>query len=316
MLVGMDGSPVTAQSSLEGPVLVTGATGRQGGAVSEHLLRCGHQVRALCRTPGSARAQRLARLGAELVKGDLDDAASLDSALQGAAGVFSVQNFWDPSVGYAGEIRQGRALAEASRRSGVQLFVQSSMADADEDRAPLPRHFQSKKRVETIVDDLGLPYVFLGTVFFMDNIDDRSMGGPMLFPMLAGVLGRDTRLEMLAVSDIGRAAAAVFAAPAKFVGTRIDLVGDVLTVPEMRDVYHRATGRRAWGWGLPGALSRRLNADFIEQLEWQRQVGFKAGPAESRVIVPGLQDLMTHLRLRNQSTNPGATSLDQVARVP
>jgi uncharacterized protein YbjT (DUF2867 family) len=295
-------------------VLVTGATGRQGGAVAEHLLAAGFGVRALCRTPGSAAARRLEQLGADVVTGDLDDTASLDAALREVSGVFSVQSYWAPGVGYAGEVRQGRALAEAARRAGVQLFVQSSMADADEDARPLPRHFQSKRRIEAIVDDLGLPRVVLGTVFFMDNIDDRSMGGPLLFPMLAGTLGADTRLEMLAVADIGRAAAAVFADPARFVGTRIDLVGDLLTVPEMREAYRLATGRRAWGWALPTALARRLDAEFTEQLEWQRDVGFRAGPAQSRALIPAMQDLPTHLRLRDAAgRTPAAGSRDRSA---
>jgi uncharacterized protein YbjT (DUF2867 family) len=161
------------------------------------------------------------------------------------------------------------------------------------------------------VDDLGLPRVFLGTVFFMDNIDDRSMGGPLLFPMLAGTLGAHTRLEMLAVADIGRAAAAVFADPARYVGTRIDLVGDLLTVPEMREAYRLATGRRAWGWALPTALARRLNGEFTEQLEWQRDVGFRARPAQSRGGVPALQDLSTHLRLRDAAGRAPAGSWDR-----
>jgi uncharacterized protein YbjT (DUF2867 family) len=85
----------------------------------EQLLRAGHQVRALCRTPASARAQRLSRLGAELVQADLDDPASLDRALEGAAGVFSVQDCWGMDVGYAGEICRGRALAEGAEQMAV-----------------------------------------------------------------------------------------------------------------------------------------------------------------------------------------------------
>ena len=248
--------------------------------------------------------------------GDLDVPATLDAALVGAAGVFSVQDYWGRGVGYEGEVRQGRALAEAARRAGVQLFVQSSMADADEDLGPLPRHFQSKKRIEAIVEDTGLPRVFLGTVFFMDNIDDRSMGGPMIFPMLAGTLGSDTRLELLAVADIGRAAAAVFTDPARYVGTKVDLVGDALTVPEMREVYRLATGRRAWGWALPTPLARRLNAEFTEQLEWQRDVGFTAEPAQSRRLIPGMQDLSTHLRLRDVQDKASSSSRIRTAATP
>ena len=288
----------------QGPVLVTGGTGRQGGAVVEHLLRAGIPVRALCRDPSSAGARRLSGRGVPVVAADLDRPASLARALEGAAGVFSVQNYWDPQIGYAGEIRQARALAEAARRAGVQLFVQSTMADTDEDLAPLPKHFLSKRRIEQIIDDTGLPRTFIGTVFFMDNIGDKAMGGPLLFPMLAGTLGRDTKLQMLAVTDIGRAAAAAFAEPSRFVGTRLDLVGDVLTVPQMRSVYRRATGRRPASWAMPATVSRRFSPEFVEQLEWQVRAGFTASPDEARSRVPGLHDLEHHLRSRGPQASP------------
>ena len=295
----------TPEHELDGPVLVAGATGRQGGAVVDHLLRAGIPVRALCRDISSGRARRLSDRGVSVVAGDLDQPTSLVPALAGAAGVFSVQNYWAPGTGYAGEIRQGRALAEAARRAGVQLFVQSTMADADEDLAPLPEHFLSKRRIEAIVDDIGLPRTFIGTVFFMDNLGDKAMGGPLLFPMLAGTLGRDTQLQMLSVTDIGRAAAAAFAAPARFVGTRLDLVGDVLTVPQMRSVYRRATGRRAQGWAMPTAAARRLSPEFVEQLEWQVEAGFTARPEDTRSRFPELHDLERHLRSRGPAARPG-----------
>jgi len=288
----------TPPRELDGPVLVTGATGRQGGAVVEHLLRAGIPVRALCRNPSSAGARRLSDRGVAVVAGDLDRPASLAPALDGAGGVFSVQNYWDPAVGYAGEVRQGRALAQAARRAGVQLFVQSTMAEADEDVAALPEHFLSKRRVEAAVDEVGLPRTFIGTVFFMDNIGDPTMGGPLLFPMLAGTLGRETKLQMLAVTDIGRAAAAAFASPSRFSGARVDLVGDVLTVPQMRSVYRRATGRRPRGWSMPTAVARRLSPEFVEQLEWQVEAGFTTHPDDARRRVPGLHDLERHLRSR------------------
>ncbi len=50
-------------------VLVTGATGKQGGALARLLLKKGHRVRALTRKPDSQAAQQLKRLGAELATG-------------------------------------------------------------------------------------------------------------------------------------------------------------------------------------------------------------------------------------------------------
>src|SRR5438132_13463549 len=84
--------------SKRSPVLVTGATGRQGGAVARHLLQRAIPVRALSRNPGKPSARALAGAGAEVVSGDLDDRASLAEAMEGVSGVFSVQNWWEPGT--------------------------------------------------------------------------------------------------------------------------------------------------------------------------------------------------------------------------
>lgn len=69
------------------PILVTGATGHQGGAVTRHLLADGWPVRALTRDPTSAKAQALAALGAEVVQGDMGNPASLRPHLDRVYGV-------------------------------------------------------------------------------------------------------------------------------------------------------------------------------------------------------------------------------------
>src|SRR5437762_3202086 len=109
-------------------ILVTGASGHQGGAVARELLGRGHRVRAMTRKPDSDAAQVLAGLGAEIVKGDLDDAESLKRAIQGAWGVFAVQNTWE--AGVEGEEAQGKRIAEIARKNGVQHYVYTSVACA------------------------------------------------------------------------------------------------------------------------------------------------------------------------------------------
>ena len=79
-------------------VLVTGATGQQGGAVAHELLAKKHRVAVMTRKPDSPAAQALAKRGAKVVKGDLDDPASLEQALGGVWGVFAVQNTWEAGV--------------------------------------------------------------------------------------------------------------------------------------------------------------------------------------------------------------------------
>src|SRR5215212_8884672 len=111
-------------------ITVTGATGQQGGAVARKLLEDGWKVRALTRDLDKPAAQQLASLGAEIVAGDMDNRAELDAAFQGAYGVFSVQNFWLPDVGYEGEIQQGENVADAAHEAGVQHLVYSSVGSA------------------------------------------------------------------------------------------------------------------------------------------------------------------------------------------
>src|SRR6516225_8997753 len=125
-------------------VLVTGATGRQGGAVIRHLLRNEWKLRALTRNPNAPPAQELTRQGVEVVQGDLDDPASLERAARGVYGVYSVQDFW--SVGAKREVDQGKNLAEAAKKAGVEHFVYSSVGGAE--RNSRIDHWESKWEIE------------------------------------------------------------------------------------------------------------------------------------------------------------------------
>src|SRR5437667_8711354 len=106
-------------------ILVSGATGRQGGAVINHLLQKNWRVRALTRNPQSRKAVELSGKGVELVRGDMDDCARLKSVIKGAYGVYSVQDFW--SVGAKREVQQGKNIADAAATSGVEHFVYASV---------------------------------------------------------------------------------------------------------------------------------------------------------------------------------------------
>ncbi|MGL5850647.1 MAG: NmrA/HSCARG family protein [Phycicoccus sp.] len=250
-----------------GVVLVTGGTGRQGGAAVRHLLHDGRSVRVLTRNPAGPAATRLADQGVHVVGGDLDDPRSLRAALDGVTSVFSVQDYWQPGVGYAGEVRQGRALVDAAARAEIELFVQSSMAGHG---APEVPHFASKAAVTEHLRASGLPHVVLGLVVFMDNLVVPRDGRVML-PTLAGGLGRQVPLELVSTDDVGAAVARVVGDPGPYLGRRVDLVGDVLTVPAMRAAYRRVLRRPLLPWALPRSVLPRLAGEFAEQLAWHRQ---------------------------------------------
>ena len=275
-------------------ILVAGATGKQGGAVARHLLQAGFKVRALTRTPDSDRATRLQAQGAEIAVGNLDDCASLLRASAGAYGVFSVQNYWERGVGFDGEIRQGRNLADAAQQSGVTHFVQSTMADAPSFQGV--DHFESKVAIEQYVDRLRLPRTFIGTVYFMDNLLDPKMGGPMTFPLLSGSLKPSTPFHMVAVEDIGAIVATVFQHPQQFIGEKLNVAGDILTVPQMKDVYRQVMGKQPRAYWIPAWVLRVLNKEFAQQLQWHNRIGWTFTPQRAKHVHPGLMSFDQFIR--------------------
>ena len=155
-------------------VLVAGATGRQGGAVIRNMLPKGWKLRALTRSLSSYAAQDLKRQGVEVVQGDLEDPASLARAAQGVYGIYSVQDFW--AVGAKREVQQGKNLADAAKKTGVQHLVYSSVGGAERNTG-IP-HWESKWEVEKYIRSLGLPVTILRPVTFMEDyyIDQVEIG--------------------------------------------------------------------------------------------------------------------------------------------
>lgn len=265
-------------------ILVLGATGQQGGVVARALLARGRTVRALTRRPDGAAAQELSAIGAEVVGGDLDQPGTLDAAFAGATGVFSVQDYYAPGVGLAGEIRQGRAVIAAAKRAGVRHIVQSTMGDGFDIGGP--PHFLSKAVLEQEVRRSGLEWTLLGTVWFLDNLLNPAMQPHLMFPVLSGSLRDTTRFQMLALEDLGWIGAEALANPADWAGRKINLAGDTLTVPQMKAVYRQVLGRNPKSWRLPAFLFRRLVPEFAEQLRWHNDVGFAFDEGPFRKVKP------------------------------
>src|SRR6266436_6491518 len=178
-------------------ILITGVTGHQGGAVAQALQNSGFRLHGLTRKPESEQALALARQGIEIVKGDLDDEATLRRALAGAWGVFSVQNTLE--AGVEREEAQGKRLATLAREAGVEHFVYTSVGSANK-QTGIP-HFDNKWRIEEAVRGLRFPsHVILRPVFFMENL---LAPFSLQDSTLAWALGVSTKLQMIAVDDIG-----------------------------------------------------------------------------------------------------------------
>ncbi|HET9401872.1 MAG TPA: NmrA/HSCARG family protein [Candidatus Acidoferrales bacterium] len=251
-------------------ILITGVTGNQGGAVARALQGTEFQLRGLTRKPDSAQASGLARQGVEIIKGDLDDEATLRRALTGAWGVFAVQTALE--AGAEREEEQGKRLAKLARESGVEHFVYTSVGSADK-RTGVPR-FDNKWRIEETVRGLRFPsHVILRPVFFMENLlAPFSLQGSTL----AWALGPSTKLQMVAVEDIGWLGARAFTDSAALNGREIDLAGDVRTMPEAAEILTEALGRPIAFAQTPIEQVRQFSKETAVMLEWFERVGYSA----------------------------------------
>ncbi|MFX0580101.1 NmrA family NAD(P)-binding protein [Nocardia nepalensis] len=277
-------------------VLVTGATGTQGGAATRALLATGWRVRALVRDPDTANALALAEAGAELVSGDMRDRAALDAAMAGAHGVFSVQ----PTAGYPGtppgftideELRLGRNVADAAAGAGVAHFVYASVGAADADHGI--RRWQSKAELEVYAARLDLPTTVLRPVRFMENQTDPRFG--LRDSVLTDVIRPDVPVQLIAGTDIGVFAAQAFAHPEEYLGAAVELAGDELTMTEIAAAMSRALGQPIEYRAIPREALSNKDPDALAGYEFANYRGWSADIPTLRERHPDLMDFTTWL---------------------
>lgn len=274
-------------------ILVSGATGQQGGAVARHLAELGFHVRALTRNPHKPSATALADRGIEVVQGDLNDRSSLDRALAGAYGAFSVQNYYE--AGFDGEINEGRILADAAKDASVTHSVYSSVGGADR-KTGIP-HFESKWQIEEYVRDIGLPATVLRPVYFMDNwgrMKDAILGGQLFQP-----LSPDTQLQQIAADDVGAFAALAFSDPDKWMGRSLEIAGDELSMTKTAETLSRVLNREVRYVQVPwDAFEQQVGKELAAMYRWFEDYGYKADIGALRKEYPPLKRLEEFLAER------------------
>jgi uncharacterized protein YbjT (DUF2867 family) len=254
-------------------ILVTGATGQQGSALARHLLFHGHNIRAMTRKPDGEAAKKLASMGAEVVRGDYDDAKSLEAACTGAWGAFSVQNSWE--TGVVKEVEHGKRFAEIAKSRGVQHFVYTSVGSAHRNTG-IP-HFDSKWEIERHVRAAGFPtYTILRPVFFMDNFATPMFGQGIRQGALPVGMKPTSTLQMISVDDIGRFGLLAFEQPHHMNRREIDLAGDELTMPQAAAILSEVAGRKIEFVQTPIAEVRKFSEDMAIMLEWFDKTGYDA----------------------------------------
>lgn len=286
------------------PIAITGATGKQGGAVAHRLLDGGHRVRALTRNPDKPEAQTLAERGAEVLRADLEDRASLDAALKGAAALFSVQDFLE--AGVEAEQRQGLNLTDAAAASDIEHIVYSGASTMDRNTG-VP-HLDSKWQVERRLRALDTAWTVFRPAAFMDNWEwDRDAileSGVVRYPIRP-----DTFYRQIAVADIAAMVVSAFEHPDIWSGQIMPLAGDVSTMEEITATLSKVTGR----------------ALRFEQMSWEQCVaeqgeelmlmyryfdrfGMDGAPAYVRRWHPDLLDFAAYLRRTGWSAEASAVA--------
>jgi uncharacterized protein YbjT (DUF2867 family) len=301
-------------------IVVTGATGAQGGGLARAILAepdAGYAVRAVTRDANSDAARALADAGAEVVTADLDDPASIERAFDGAYGAYCVTFFW-AHFSPEREQAEARTMAQAARAAGLRHVIWSTLEDTrrwlalDDPRMPtlmerykVP-HFDAKGESDDFFRQAGVPTTFLLTSYYWDNLIHFGMGpkpgpdGTLQFVLPMG----DRKLPGIAAEDIGRCAWGIFKQGTELAGRTIGVAGEHLTGAEMAASLARALGREVRyaaispdayrALGFPGSDDLgnmfQFKRDFNEDFCAARSV------ATSRSLNPGLMSFDDWLR--------------------
>jgi uncharacterized protein YbjT (DUF2867 family) len=246
-------------------ILVTGATGQQGGTLARLLLQKKHKVYALTRNTQSPAAQDLRNKGAKLVKGDLDDSDSLKQVVNGIDSIFLMGTPFED--GTEAETRRGKLMADIAKENSIEHLVYSSVANADKNTG-IP-HFESKYKTELHIKNLGIPFTIIGPTFFMENL----LGLGLQQGQLALPLSPSSILQQSALENIAEFSALVLEHRKPFLGKRIDIASDEVTGERATKILSNELGYRIKYVQIPLEQVRKANEDMARMYEWYERVG-------------------------------------------
>jgi len=290
------------------PILVTGATGKQGGAVIDALLASpsakDFTILAVTRNPESESAKKLVERGVKIVKGDLNDIEPIFKDAETVVkepvwGVFSVQVPMGKGASVVTEETQGKALIDYSLANGVKHFVYTSVDRGGEksitNPTPIP-HFISKHNIELhLLEKAGkngenMSWTILRPTAFLDNFSNDFMGKG--FATMIRISLKEKPLQLIAVSDIGVFAAKSFEKPEEFKGKAISLAGADLTFDQINEIFKEKTGADVpTTFGFLGSAILWGVKEVGTMFQWFYTDGYGADIADLKKIHPGLLDL-------------------------
>jgi uncharacterized protein YbjT (DUF2867 family) len=246
-------------------ILVTGATGQQGGSLARILLQKKHKVYALTRSTQSPAAQHLKNKGAILVQGNLDDSDFLKRAIKDVDSIFLMGTPFED--GPEAETRRGKQVVDIAQEEKIEHLVYSSVANADKNTG-IP-HFESKHKIEQHIKNIKIPYTIIGPTFFMENL----LGPGLQQGQLALPLSSSTILQQSALENIAEFSALVLERRKPFLGKRIDIASDEITGEQAAKILSNELGYMIRYVQIPFERVRESNEDMARMYEWYEKVG-------------------------------------------
>ena len=237
------------------PILVLGATGRQGGSVAKTLLKARWNVRALVRDPTQPASAALRQQGVELARGSFDDAEAIAAAMRDAHGVFSVL---PSNLSAEDEVRYGTSIADVAAESRIDHFIYSSGASVGNTLTGVAR-FDAKPRIEAHIRKLPLTATIVRPVIFMEMLLRPGFG--LEQGRLMSLIRPDHSMQLIAVDDIGKIVAALFGDKPRFAGITIKIACDRVTGHELETAFSDVAGHPITYARLPDAVLA-ANADL------------------------------------------------------
>ena len=262
-------------------ILVTGATGNQGGAVVRSLLSKGFAVKALTRNPSTRAAKILSELHAEVIQGDLNHPESYADQIRNVTGVFSVQS---TAKGTDKEISQGINLVNLAELRGIDFFVYSSVLGADLNSGiPI---WESKFQIENHIRQSGLRFCILRPASFFENFQIPAVKKRILKGKLASPVHRNIVQPFISALDIGAASAAIFQNPEKYQGRTISLVAAEMNLDEVAKIFSESLGKEIKYQKLPMFITRLvMGRNLYKMFDWINKN--KGGPFWDKESYPG-----------------------------
>jgi len=264
-------------------ILVTGATGQQGGAVTDALLNRGFNVRGLTRNAQSPKSIALAGRGVQMVEGNFQNLESLIDAVRGVDSVFFMTTPFEEGVD--AETQQGLTMIEAIRKAGgVEHVVYTSVASADQNTG-IP-HFDSKYEVEKVLAASGLNYTIVAPVYFMDNArNPQAIEGVQNGVYAVGV-PEGKPLQQIAVSEIGEFVAAVIDRGEAVYGQRYDIASEERTGSDYASLLAEAVGHDVNFMALAPEAFSAWGEDMVIMTRWFGSDGYDVRIPELKSAFP------------------------------